>query len=124
MPPPTAFPKGLVLALAKAESSFRPEVKSPVGAIGLMQLMPATARMTAGYKGKKPYNPLWLVDPEYNIRLGTKHLRDLLDQYHQDHGIHPGGVQCRSRGGQPLAQGLRQPGAGRVHRKHPLSGNP
>ncbi|MGB4600025.1 MAG: transglycosylase SLT domain-containing protein [Trichlorobacter sp.] len=76
--------EGLVLALAKAESSFRPEVKSPVGAIGLMQLMPATARMTAGYNGKKPYNPLWLVDPEYNIRLGTKHLRDLLDQYHQD----------------------------------------
>lgn len=76
--------EGLVLALAKAESSFRPEVKSPVGAIGLMQLMPATAQMTAGYKGKKPYNPLWLVDPEYNIKLGTKHLRDLLDQYHQD----------------------------------------
>ncbi len=78
------LPESLVLALAKAESSFRPAVKSPVGAIGLMQLMPATARMTAGYKGSKPYNPLWLVDPEYNIRLGTKHLRELLDQFHQD----------------------------------------
>lgn len=78
------LPESLVLALAKAESSFRPAVKSPVGAIGLMQLMPATARMTAGYKGSKPYNQLWLVDPEYNIRLGTKHLRELLDQFHQD----------------------------------------
>ena len=78
------LPESLVLALAKAESSFRPAVKSPVGAIGLMQLMPTTARMTAGYKGSKPYNPLWLVDPEYNIRLGTKHLRELLDQFHQD----------------------------------------
>ena len=73
----------LVLSLAKAESSFRADVKSHAGAIGLMQLMPATARMTAGYKGKN-YNSLWLVEPEYNIRLGTKHLRELLDQYHQD----------------------------------------
>jgi len=73
----------LVLSLAKAESSFRSDVKSHAGAIGLMQLMPATARMTAGSKGKK-FNPLMLIEPEYNIRLGTKHLRELLDRYHQD----------------------------------------
>lgn len=78
------LPESLVLALSKAESSFRATVKSPAGAIGLMQLMPATARLTAGYKGPKPYNPLWLTDPEYNIRLGSKHLRELLDQFHQD----------------------------------------
>jgi len=77
------LPDSLVLSLAKAESSFRADVKSHAGAIGLMQLMPATARMTAGYKGKN-YNPLWLIEPEYNIRLGTKHLRELLNQYHQD----------------------------------------
>ena len=75
--------EALVLSLAKAESSFRADVKSPAGAIGLMQMMPATARMTAGNKGKK-FNPLWLTDPELNIRLGTKHLRELLNQYHQD----------------------------------------
>jgi soluble lytic murein transglycosylase len=74
----------LALSLAKAESSFRADVKSHAGAIGLMQMMPATARQTAGYKGKKVFNPLLLTDPEYNIRLGTRHLRDLLDQYHQD----------------------------------------
>ncbi len=76
--------EGMVLALTKAESSFRAAVKSPVGAIGLMQLMPNTARLTAGYAGKKPYNPLWLIDPDYNIRLGTRHLRILLDRYDQD----------------------------------------
>lgn len=76
-------PELLVLSLAKAESSFRADVKSHAGAIGLMQLMPATAKMTAGYKGKN-YNPLWLTDPEYNIRLGTRHLRDLLNQYSAD----------------------------------------
>lgn len=73
----------LVLSLAKAESSFRADVKSHAGAIGLMQLMPATARMTAGGKGK-PFNPLTLVNPEFNIRLGTKHLRELLDQYQEN----------------------------------------
>jgi soluble lytic murein transglycosylase len=73
----------LVLSLAKAESSFRADVKSHAGAIGLMQMMPATARMTAGVKAKN-FNPLMLTNPEYNIRLGTKHLRELLNQYHQD----------------------------------------
>lgn len=77
------LPDSLVLSLSKAESSFRADVKSHAGAIGLMQLMPGTARMTAGYKGKN-YNPLWLIEPEYNIKLGTKHLRELMDKYHQD----------------------------------------
>ncbi len=75
--------EAFVISLAKAESSFRPEVKSHAGAIGLMQLMPATARMTDKEKGKN-FNPLMLTVPEYNIRLGTKHLRDLLNQYQQD----------------------------------------
>lgn len=78
------LPESLVLALTKAESSFRADVKSHAGAIGLMQLMPATARLTAGHKGKEPYNPLRLTDPEHNISLGTKHLRELLDRYRQD----------------------------------------
>lgn len=76
--------ESLVLSLAKAESNFRADVKSHAGAIGLMQLMPATAKLTARHNNKKPYNNLWLIDPEYNIRLGTKHLRELLDQFHQD----------------------------------------
>ncbi len=76
--------EAMVFSLAKAESNFTAGVKSHAGAIGLMQLMPATARMTARYKGKSPFNPLWLTDPEYNIRLGTRHLRELLDTYHQD----------------------------------------
>jgi soluble lytic murein transglycosylase len=76
--------ESLVLSLAKAESNFRADVKSHAGAIGLMQMMPATAKMTARYSAKKPFNPLWLTEPEFNIRLGTKHLRDLLDQFHQD----------------------------------------
>lgn len=76
--------EALALSLTRAESSFRSDVKSPAGAIGLMQLMPATAKITARYKGKAPFNPLWLTDPEYNIRIGTRHLRELMENYQQN----------------------------------------
>ena len=76
--------EGVVLALTKAESSFRATVRSPVGAIGLMQLMPNTARLTARAPNRKNFTPLRLIDPDYNIRLGTRHLRVLFDRYNQD----------------------------------------
>lgn len=71
--------EGLVYALIRAESGFSPAIKSPAGAIGLMQLMPATAKQTAREKGE--FNPARLTIPEYNIKLGTRHLRDLLQDY-------------------------------------------
>ena len=74
--------EGLVFALIRAESGFSPAVKSGAGAIGLMQMMPATAKMTAREKGE--FNPLRLTVPEYNIRLGTKHLNDLMKDYDGD----------------------------------------
>jgi soluble lytic murein transglycosylase len=74
--------EGLVYALIRAESSFAPAVKSGAGAIGLMQLMPATAKMTAREKGD--FNPNRLTVPEYNIRLGTKHLHDLMKEHNGD----------------------------------------
>lgn len=71
----------LAYAIMRAESSFLPTAKSPVGARGLMQLMPETA---AAVMRAKKIDPDKLYDPELNIRLGTKHLRDLLDQYKGD----------------------------------------
>jgi len=71
--------EGLVYALIRAESGFSPAIKSPAGAIGLMQLMPATAKQTAREKGE--FNPQRLTVPEYNIKLGTSHLKDLLQDY-------------------------------------------
>ncbi|MDD2310254.1 MAG: transglycosylase SLT domain-containing protein [Desulfuromonadaceae bacterium] len=69
--------EGLVYALIRAESGFAPAIKSGAGAIGLMQMMPATAKQTAREKGE--FDPLRLISPEYNIRLGTKHLSDLME---------------------------------------------
>ncbi len=74
--------EGLVYALIRAESGFSPAIKSHAGAIGLMQMMPATARQTAREKGT--FNPLRLTSPEYNIKLGTKHLRDLMKEHQGD----------------------------------------
>jgi soluble lytic murein transglycosylase len=70
----------LVHALSRQESEFNAKAKSPVGASGLMQLMPGTARMVAKqYKVK--YSPGELTNPTYNAQLGEAHLRDLIDSY-------------------------------------------
>lgn len=74
--------EGLVYALIRAESGFVPAIKSGAGAIGLMQMMPATARLTSREKGD--FDPQRLIVPEYNIRLGTKHLNDLMKEYNGD----------------------------------------
>ena len=68
----------LAYAVMKAESSFFPAATSPVGARGLMQLMPKTAAMILH---EKKIEPERLYDPELNIRLGTKYLRDMIDKY-------------------------------------------
>jgi soluble lytic murein transglycosylase-like protein len=62
----------LVRAVIEVESGYRPRARSPRGAMGLMQLMPATARR---YKVKNPY------DPAANIEGGIKHLKSLLARF-------------------------------------------
>ncbi len=74
--------ESLVYALMRAESGFSPAIKSSAGAIGLMQMMPATAKMTAREKGE--FNPQRLTVPEYNIRLGTRHLHELMKEHNGD----------------------------------------
>ena len=70
-----------VMAIIRAESAFNPGVRSPVGALGLMQLMPATGRETARRAGLRFYNEKSLLEPATNIALGTVYLHEMLKRY-------------------------------------------
>lgn len=63
---------GLVHAVIRAESAYRPDAVSPKGAVGLMQLMPATARR---------FGVVDREHPESNVSAGTAYLRLLLDRF-------------------------------------------
>jgi hypothetical protein len=65
----------LVKALIQVESGYRPTARSPKGAVGLMQIMPSTAR---AYKVRNPF------DPKANIEAGVRHLKALLDRFGGD----------------------------------------
>jgi soluble lytic murein transglycosylase len=66
----------VVLSLIRQESVFNPLARSPVGARGLMQLMPTTARRL-----KRSVRDKQLVNPKLNIELGTKYLKGLMKRY-------------------------------------------
>lgn len=75
----------LIFAIIKAESNFNPNVVSTSNAIGLMQLMDATAEEIANklqinfMKGASLYNP------ELNIQLGTKYFSNLMKEYNNNY---------------------------------------
>ncbi|TNI70621.1 transglycosylase SLT domain-containing protein [Aeromonas media] len=71
----------LLYAISRQESALYPLAQSPVGARGLMQLMPATAKETAAKLGVPYRNEQQLFDPTMNIRLGSAYLKRLLDVY-------------------------------------------
>jgi Transglycosylase SLT domain len=62
----------LVRALIQVESNYKARARSRKGAMGLMQLMPSTARV---YNVRNPF------DPKANIEAGIKHLKSLIDRY-------------------------------------------
>ena len=68
----------LLKAVMAAESGFNPGAVSPKGAIGLMQVMPATAERYGLQSDKRKSISDKLADPKTNIRLGARYLRDLM----------------------------------------------
>ena len=74
------LPPHLVYAMIRQESAFDISARSRAGARGLMQMMPATGRELAGRLGLR-YSTDRLSDPDYNIRLGTLYIRQVLDMF-------------------------------------------
>lgn len=99
----------LVHSIIRQESMFDTAAQSPAGALGLMQLMPATAREVAGKAGLS-YSHLRLTsDPSYNITLGSSYLGRLLKRYD---------------GSYPLAIAAYNAGPGRVDQWIKTFGDP
>ena len=74
-----SIPPALLLAIIHAESSFNPRAVSHKGAVGLMQLMPSTARwMAPGVSREQLFNPA------LNIEIGARYLRYLANRYNGD----------------------------------------
>ncbi len=80
-PTNTAAEPALALGIIRQESSFDSSTVSPVGARGLMQLMPATASQVARTLKLPVSVPALVLDPAYNMRLGTAYLADMLTRF-------------------------------------------
>jgi soluble lytic murein transglycosylase-like protein len=76
----TGLPAPLIAGIIRQESAFDPRATSPVGARGLMQLMPDTAREMSRTL-KVPYAPDRLYDPATSVRLGAAYFREMLDAF-------------------------------------------
>jgi soluble lytic murein transglycosylase len=98
----------MIHAIARQESQFDRKIVSRAGARGTMQLMPGTARETAGFIGIG-YSPSSLDDPAYNIQLGSWYFGRLMDRYH---------------GNYPLAVAAYNAGPGNVNKWLAANGDP
>ena len=69
--------EALVYGVMQQESRFAPEASSVAGARGLMQIMPSTAQWLASELGWPSFDGAWLDEPQRNITMGTRYLRQL-----------------------------------------------
>jgi soluble lytic murein transglycosylase len=79
--PPGPSGPDVVLSIIRQESSFEPNVISPSGAKGLMQLMPATARETARKTGLAHPATAQVADPDTNLQLGSAYFTLLMNRF-------------------------------------------
>jgi soluble lytic murein transglycosylase len=71
----------LVASLIRQESEFNPSVVSYANAWGLMQLLPPVGKALAKEEGMNHFQTFQLLDPETNIRLGTRYLRQRIERF-------------------------------------------
>jgi soluble lytic murein transglycosylase len=71
------------MAVIRRESAFATDARSRVGALGLMQIMPATGRVIARKLNVKYSSKNQLLSPETNVKFGTKYLNMMLNKFHK-----------------------------------------
>lgn len=102
------LPVELVLAVIQVESAFNPFAVSPVGAIGLMQVLPSTGAEVAERLQLAWHGGQTLFDPETNVRIGIAYLKELQKRYGSvsvalaAYNWGPGRIDRRLRVGHPL----------------------
>ncbi len=74
----------LVYSVIREESRFQKDVVSPADAVGLMQLIPPTARVVASQIGLAGFTPEMLTIPRINIEMGIFYLKEVLDKFDGD----------------------------------------
>jgi soluble lytic murein transglycosylase len=74
----------LLAAVIESESKFNPTARSDAGAVGLMQLTPATAKGIAQYTGGSRFRLSDLTNPDINIRYGAWYLGHLMNKYRNE----------------------------------------
>lgn len=77
----SGLPQDLIYAIIRQESLYQPDARSSAGALGLMQLLPETARITARKWGLASPNRAGLFEPSVNVPIGSAHLRDMIDRW-------------------------------------------
>lgn len=74
----------LLVALIRQESAFVRDIRSPAGAIGLMQVMPSTGQEVARQVGLNSFSERSLETPDINLHLGSRFLFDMLERFDED----------------------------------------
>lgn len=82
-----SVPEELIWAIMKQESQFKKEALSPVGALGLMQVMPATGYKMSKLRGDDGFSPSQLLLPPKAIEVGAAYLGRLSKKMNQNYGL-------------------------------------
>jgi soluble lytic murein transglycosylase len=99
------FEQALVYAVMREESTYRPAVESPVGARGLMQIIPPTGDRIAQALGATPFDARSLFEAETNVRFGTYYLKDLLRRFS---GSEPLAIAAYNAGPEVVSRWVKQ----------------
>jgi soluble lytic murein transglycosylase len=76
-----SVPEELVWGIMRAESSYRQDAISPVGALGLMQVMPFTGHKVANLIGDKDFKAPQLLEPDTAVKIGSRYLKRLMEKF-------------------------------------------